>query len=368
MKWLIWIACLFSTMSQAEVLSLYSNINRNLHAYPDDFPLNPRGRNPLLSEARAFYTRKDGKLGLLTLEHQYRPKESTPETAKNDRLEFYVRDEGHWRISDVIVNFKTSQSIHARKVLQADFNGDGVIDFVIMCHGYDATPYPGERSKVLLSRGENTYDYVDLAPEVAFSHGGSAADLNGDGFPDLIVGTKGSPLIYLNDGKGNFKRTDEISWIKRAFVLELIDINQDGHPDLVFGSNEDETRIDSRTRIALNDGSGRFGFWGTKVIEIPGIKGAGVIRDFVFDELSKVLYVLRSGDRSSGNLQNGVFLQEFKIQSNESRLLDHQPDWLDPSRSYPFRSLRWIRLIDGEIVSDWGRLYSKRVGNPRIKK
>ena len=71
--------------------------------------------------------------------------------------------------------------IHPRKAIVADFNGDGRPDIFVACHGYDATPFPGEANKVVLSQPNGTYVTSNASADVGFHHGAAAADLNGDG-------------------------------------------------------------------------------------------------------------------------------------------------------------------------------------------
>lgn len=67
------------------------------------------------------------------------------------------------------------------------------------------------------------------------------ADMNGDGFPDIIAppqrGSGGPPSIFLGDGKGNWKLWDEavfpVSYNYGS--VAAADFNKDGHQDLVLG-------------------------------------------------------------------------------------------------------------------------------------
>ncbi|MBL0172078.1 MAG: VCBS repeat-containing protein [Gemmatimonadaceae bacterium] len=68
----------------------------------------------------------------------------------------------------------------------ADFNGDGKPDVFFACTGHDVSPPPGENPRILLSQPDGTYSNTEIPNLVGFHHGGSAADLNGDGKPDVI--------------------------------------------------------------------------------------------------------------------------------------------------------------------------------------
>ena len=45
---------------------------------------------------------------------------------------------------------------------------DGFLDFVFVCHGYDAHPYQGEHSYVMLSLGANSYKINQLTDKLDF--------------------------------------------------------------------------------------------------------------------------------------------------------------------------------------------------------
>jgi hypothetical protein len=59
-------------------------------------------------------------------------------------------------------------------------NRDGRPDVYFACHGVDASPFPGEQPRVLLSQPDGTYKNVTI-PITCYCHGASAADINGDG-------------------------------------------------------------------------------------------------------------------------------------------------------------------------------------------
>src|SRR5436305_1589004 len=83
------------------------------------------------------------------------------------------------------------------------------------------------------------------------------ADMNGDGFPDIIAPPErqGSnvPAVFLGDGKGNWKRWDA-KWPAGLNYGSVVaaDFNKDGHMDLAFGVHLDGVHV------LLGDGKGNF--------------------------------------------------------------------------------------------------------------
>ena len=87
----------------------------------------------------------------------------------------------------------------------------------------------------------------------------AVADMNGDGFPDIIAppqrGAGGSlPSIFLGDGKGHWKFWDTVSWpagLQYGGVIAA-DFNKDGHMDLGFAVHL------FGVQVFLGDGKGNF--------------------------------------------------------------------------------------------------------------
>src|SRR5262249_41257104 len=92
-----------------------------------------------------------------------------------------------------------------RLCLPVDLNGDGYIDFVVEWGHFD-DKYGSSR----IYRNDGKMNFTDVTkqsglPETNLAIKG-VADVNQDGFPDLIVLEDLKPEIYLNDGKGVFTK------------------------------------------------------------------------------------------------------------------------------------------------------------------
>ena len=98
-----------------------------------------------------------------------------------------------------------------RQFLIEDFNGDGQNDIFMNNHGLEDKPehFDGEQNRLLLSGSDGKLRDMTAQnlPQVSdFSHGSSAADVDGDGDIDVWVNNLGGgeapSYLMLNDGSG----------------------------------------------------------------------------------------------------------------------------------------------------------------------
>lgn len=98
-----------------------------------------------------------------------------------------------------------------------------------------------------------------LPAEGSWRNSLTVADMNGDGFPDIVAppqrgGANSLPSIFLGDGKGHWRPWNESVW---PFGLDYgsvvaADFNKDGHMDLAFAVHL------KGLRVFLGDGKGHF--------------------------------------------------------------------------------------------------------------
>jgi len=112
----------------------------------------------------------------------------------------------------------------------ADFNGDGKLDIVAVNN------YPNTVS-ILFGNGDGTFQ-----PAQNYSTGNNSdpnavgvADLNGDGYPDLVTANGGNSItVLLNAGNGTFLNTSTYkSCLFPSYVVGLADMGNTGNLDVV---------------------------------------------------------------------------------------------------------------------------------------
>jgi hypothetical protein len=182
-------------------------------------------------------------------------------------------------------NFQTSAAMTALgiggfggTVLAADFDNDGDVDLFAP---HDQSRGDGARNWYLLNDGSGTFADAAAAAGLAGNpagavyvpRGGHAADFDGNGYVDLLFGSR----LMLNDGDGTF--TDGSAAARIPAIgdngLRLFDVDLDGDLDLLHHSGT-VTRLFRNAGGVFDDGEvvgevagDQFGF-GLTVCDING--------------------------------------------------------------------------------------------------
>ena len=220
---------------------------------------------------------QDGNISMVGFSNRNPMSTSINNGPEQGNVYFYTKVNGVWvdKTNDLLSD--KAGCISPRKVLVADFNGDGIPDVFVSCHGSEFGPsssWTGEHPRVLLSQANGTYKNVKLELN-CYCHGASAGDVNNDGTIDVVTsdglasnGGKSTLMVLSNDGEGNFttkhldvaKEADVVvvngaTYYYSYFNIELIDFNNDGKLDLYLSGSE----LYENSYILLGDQSGSFG-------------------------------------------------------------------------------------------------------------
>ncbi|HEX7529429.1 MAG TPA: VCBS repeat-containing protein, partial [Thermoanaerobaculia bacterium] len=146
---------------------------------------------------------------------------------------------------------------HHPGVLLVDVDGDGFVDVIV----------PNRRPKLFLNDGTGHFrdatagSGLDLLPEMEAS-GGVAADVDGDGLPDLFLSNHVSPCrILKNLGHGKFRDVTEawgLAGLSGPFTSAVFfDADRDGRVDL-FVACYGDARVTGPAYDGRNGGGDRF--------------------------------------------------------------------------------------------------------------
>jgi uncharacterized protein (TIGR03437 family) len=113
----------------------------------------------------------------------------------------------------------------------ADVNGDGCPDLIVLFQKQDMSP----AMDVLLGQCDGTFEQL---PAVTVNPGAISIlvnDFDGDGHPDIVLSHVSGLTFMAGKGDGTFQAEAAFETGQAAQALALGDLNNDGVPDLVVG-------------------------------------------------------------------------------------------------------------------------------------
>jgi hypothetical protein len=131
----------------------------------------------------------------------------------------------------------------------ADVNGDGRIDVVTFRTG---------GIEVHRNTSTASFDASVVAP-FGYVSDVSVADLDGDGDPDLLVGSTGTVTLLGNDGGGRFSTIRTLHGGRNNSWVTSGDLDGDGDPDIVASEGPDgEDETTGNVWVWENEGAGQW--------------------------------------------------------------------------------------------------------------
>jgi len=168
------------------------------------------------------------------------------------------------------------QSIATSAMVSGDINGDGLLDLVVAEsvefyeEAADFVVFLGQADGGLSAPEVPDRDGGLSAPDASFVGNGTAialADLDNNGWPDVIVSFGANIHVFLNEGGEKLNDTAFVQTLHEVFGIGIGDLNGDGFEDLVLAEYENT----GAGAIELVFGSGSGGF--SAPVLLPGVGG-----------------------------------------------------------------------------------------------
>lgn len=159
-------------------------------------------------------------------------------------------------------------STEGPKLAVADINNDGLDDFFMgSASGDTAKIFLQQKNGSFVQKTEDAFIKDKYYEDI----GAAFFDADGDGDPDLVVASggnqarQGSPYLnarlYLNDGTGNFTRSQNFPSVSiNASCVRINDFDDDGKPDIFIGGRcvPGSYGVIPKSTLLKNNGNGIF--------------------------------------------------------------------------------------------------------------
>ena len=194
--------------------------------------------------------------------------------------------------SVLMVNDLPGGAFQTESFATADVNGDGWID-IIIGNRLD------EPNQLLINNGDGTFgDAIHLPGGVAmYTTSISLADVNGDNSIDIIVGNNGQTnQILINNGDGSYSEEGVIDLpggnTTITSSISVADVNCDGWIDIIIGNQHEPNQI------LINDGKGGYIH---EVITLPDSASNTISIRYIWQYLGDLLGHVCDLDSSHSN-------------------------------------------------------------------
>jgi hypothetical protein len=154
----------------------------------------------------------------------------------------YFHNNGDGTFTDRAVQAGLSGQLGGLNIIQADYNNDGCMDFLVLRAGWE---FPIRKS-LLRNNCDGTFTDVTeksgLSGTPAPTQTAAWADIDNDGYLDLFVGNENAPSqLFRNKGDGTFEDISHAAGIdKTAFTKGVVaaDTDKDGYVDFYVSNFE----------------------------------------------------------------------------------------------------------------------------------
>ena len=157
----------------------------------------------------------------------------------------------------------SARNTHDHDMDAADLNGDGLPEILLAVDNTPGGPFIGS-NRVYLNEGGGRFSPMNV-PALERMIGDmldiDAFDIDGDGDRDIVVAVSGGPVgLFINDGRGGFRRDGAGTFPDtRDGTFEVIsgDVDGDGDLDVMLGNLSLSQFIPGElNRLFVNDGRG----------------------------------------------------------------------------------------------------------------
>ena len=240
-------------------------------------------------------------------------------------------------------------STEGPRMCKGDINNDGREDFYI-------GGAKGQPGALMVQQANGSFvasnKTVFEADAISEDEDCAIFDANGDGFPDLYVASGGNEFpesssaladrLYINDGKGHFKKSDQIlpaGKYESSSCVRAADFDNDGITELFVGIRLKPFLygVPANGYILENDGKGHFTNVTSKVA--PELSGIGMIRDMQWEDVD--------GDGDLDMILAGDWMP-LKIFINEGGKFREKKDAFSPLKTAGWYNRLKAVDIDGD--------------------
>ena len=187
----------------------------------------------------------------------------------------FFHNNGDGTFTDRTVQAGLSDQLGGLNLLQADYNNDGCLDILVLRGAWE---FP-QRKSLLRNNCNGTFTDVTVASGLANpatqTQTAAWADIDNDGFVDLIVGNEDRPLqLFHNNGNGTFTDISHAAGVDRVGYTKAVaagDYDNDGYVDFyvsnlngdnfLFHNNHNRTFTDVALQAGVQKPWQSFAAW-----------------------------------------------------------------------------------------------------------